>query len=150
MSKKIGLIIFTSCSVFVIFLGLYFSGVSVKFGDGKNSPVVGFIIENSHTGLVPADMSQVALNDKNANANRFAVNNQNKVQNTQSANKSTVAMNNDNPIVLFDVSVQPMFTKNNTAGILLLSAVFLLILMFAINILNKTRRKSRLKKAFKK
>jgi len=135
--------------IFVIFLVSYLLGLSVKLDNKNGSVIVSFVVEHSHTGLINVDMSQVALKDQDKTGSRLAANIQNNAQGNQVAGAPAVAVDNA-PVVLFDISIRPIFEKNNTLGTSLLLIGFLIIFMYAINLLYKIRRKSKLKKAFKK
>ena len=141
IEKKLGLIIIGSCSVFVFCSLLYFSGVIGSVYNGQNSPLLSFVAQSAHTGL-NSPSSQVAFNDQNKNGNQFASNSQNTKQNEG----SQVADSGNMPTVLFDISAQPIFSKTNSAMILLWAIAFLLVFFVVASAIYKAYKKARIKK----
>ncbi len=144
IAKKIGWAVIIGCLVFVIGLASYFLGIAAEFDSQKVSSIVGFVAENTHTGLV-APMSQIAFNNQNTTGGQFASNTQNQNQDKQGEGGRTVALNGIPP-VLFDISVQPIFGENNTVVLLLWTTFFVLLLLFAASLIYKAYKKAKLEK----
>lgn len=135
--KSIGII--SKCFlVFVVLCALYLLVILPKL-NGEN--FTGLVLENAHTGLFKPAM-RIAFDDQN-NKERLA-----KIENptkTEAQNKE-VALESNLPTVLFDVSVQPIFERDNRAFLFLwLSILGTLLLFFAIFI-RKTIKKAKIKK----
>ena len=137
-------VILSCCVLFIVCVIFLASGIAAKLNNEKNYSALSFLVQNAHTGLISAPAVQVALNDQ-SNGNQYASNSGNPTQNEQNGSRQ-VAVNTAVPPVLFDVSVQPLFQKNNIFNILLWLAVFVLILLFVENLIYKAYKKTKLKK----
>jgi hypothetical protein len=108
----IGTVILAVCAAFYYFW-------TMSAADKQN--LVSLITENAHTGLALAPLTQVAMGGNPPNSD-LAQGNQ-KGANPASPG-GAIAMGN--PLVLFDISAQPIFGKNG------ISPVALLLIIFAI------------------
>ncbi|MCX6720108.1 MAG: hypothetical protein NTV36_03330 [Candidatus Staskawiczbacteria bacterium] len=139
--SKVGKTVAGFFLIFIVCTALYFSGIAAKLYDGKASSLLSFVVQNSHTGLsTPA--SQLAINDQDKKDSQFASNTQNKTQNVSG---QAVALNGMAP-VLFDISAQPVFTRNNMPIILLWISFGVLVLLFLASLAYRAYKKAKLKK----
>ncbi len=116
-------------SIFLILMALSFSGT---FDFTKvSSSAIGFLAEGAHTGLDRAPATQMAFDNYAQKDSQFAQNNQqNNIQGAQAESGEALAMGQI-PRVLFDISAQPIFQKQNSTGIILI-LVSLAVICFAL------------------
>lgn len=143
IGRKMKWAILSCCLALFVCSTLYFSGISININDGKIQSL-SFISRNSHTGLAEP-VFQIAINDRDRAASQFAANSSNQILNTTPKDEQTVALNNT-PRVLFDISVQPIFEKNNAVAISLWLTAFLLFLLIPFGIIYRAYRKAKIKK----
>lgn len=106
-----------------------------------------FLTENAHTGIANAPLTQLALNGNSPNSN-LAQGNQKSVN--PASPGSAVAIGNPaagNPVVLFDISAQPLFGKNGMSPQALLLIIFTipalaLFFLYLWDLLKKRRIKN--------
>ncbi|MCX6721347.1 MAG: hypothetical protein NT026_01960 [Candidatus Staskawiczbacteria bacterium] len=143
--KKIVLPAMLFVSALVISSLLYF-GVEMQGNDkSKMLGALSFLAENSHTGLITSPGNQLALKDKEKNADQYAVNAplENNAESQASGTKNVAV--GELPTVLFDISAQPLFGKSSEMSVVLwmcgIAAVLLAIIFLARRIYKKIRLK---------
>lgn len=128
--------------LFIALYILYLSGIFSKFNNGNFTSLV---FENAHTGLVKPAM-KIAFDDQNRMSDKIA-----KVETplesyerkTDSGQK--IALDNM-PVVLFDISIQPIFEKSNNTVLFLWIIVFVLVLLYSANLIRKIIKKAKINK----
>lgn len=106
--------------------------------------LVSLITENVHTGLANAPLSQLALGGNSLNSNLAQGNS----KGVNPASSGSAVVKGNSPVVLFDISAQPLFGKNGISPQALLVIIFAipvlaLFFLYLWDLLKKRRMKSR-------
>ncbi len=103
--------------------------------------LIDLVMEGAHTGL-SKPVVKIAFEGENKASDRIA-----KIENPKgtSVQKQEVAKG-DSPIVLFDISAQPVFEKNNKAVLILWILIFASLVVFIIALIRRMVRKAKINK----
>lgn len=131
-----GVVILVICAVF------YWFWTTPK-ADRQNT--LSLATESAHTGLINAPLGQLALGGNSPNSNLAQ-------ENTKGGNPASpggVVAQGNSPVVLFDISAQPIFGKNGISPQALLLIIFTipalaLFFLYLWDLLKKRRAKKRL------
>lgn len=103
--------------------------------------LIDLVMEGAHTGLLkPA--TEIAFEGQNKASDRIA-----EIENPTGGSQQKQEMAQaESPIVLFDISAQPVFEKNNKAVLILWIIIFASLVIFTVALIRKIIRKIRINK----
>jgi len=103
--------------------------------------LIDLVMEGAHTGLSKPAV-KIAFEGQNKVSDRIA-----EIENPirESPQKQEVAKE-DSPTVLFDISAQPVFEKNNKTVLILWIVIFASLIIFIFALIRKIIRKARINK----